>query len=47
MNKKDCELIGYILSSSISPEEIRERIFELDKRIEPEYLGFEEVQGRS
>ena len=47
MNKKDCEAIGYLLSISMSPEEIHERLFELDSRIEPEYIGFEEVQGRS
>lgn len=47
MNKKDCESIGYLLSISGSPEEIRERLFELDDRIEPEFIGFEEVQGRS
>lgn len=46
MNKKDCESIGYLLSIARSPEEIRERLFELDDRIEPEFIGFEEAQGR-
>lgn len=46
MNKKDCESIGYLLSISRDPQEIREHLFDLDSRIEPEYIGFEEVQGR-
>jgi hypothetical protein len=47
MNKKDCESIGYLLSISRDPQEIRERLFNLDSRIEPECIAFEEVQGRS
>lgn len=47
MNKKDCEQIGYILSISSSQDELRQRLFELDSRIESEYKGFEEVQGRN
>ena len=46
MNKKDCESIGHLLSISTCPQEIRERLFEMDDRIESEYIGFEEVQGR-
>lgn len=47
MNKKDCESIGYLLSIATSQQEIHESLFALDSRIEPEYIGFEEVQGRS
>jgi len=47
MNKKDCESIGFILSDSESIDEITQRLFELDKRIEPEFIAFEEVAGRS
>lgn len=47
MNKKDCENIGYILSRKQSLGELLEHMFELDPRIEPEYVGFSEVQGRS
>lgn len=46
MNKKDCESIGYLLSIARDPQEIRERLFVLDSRIEPEYIAFEVVQGR-
>lgn len=47
MNKKDCEDIGFILSDSKSFEESKHRLFEMDIRIETEFIGFEEVAGRS
>ena len=46
MNKSDCENIGLILSDFRSIEELKRRLFYLDKRIEPEFEAFEEVAGR-
>jgi len=47
MNKKDCEHIGFILSNSKDFEELKYSLFEMDTRIEPEFIAFEEVAGRS
>lgn len=46
MNKKDCENIGYILSTHLTDPHMNEAFFNLDSRIEPEYEGFEEVLGK-
>lgn len=46
MNKKDVEHIGYVLSCSKSLEELRDRFFQMDSRIETEYAAFEYVSGR-
>jgi len=46
LNKKDTEHIGYILSSSRSVEELKERFFQMDSRIEQEYEMFESAAGR-
>ena len=44
MNKKDCELIGYILASHQdaveTAEELIRRLISLDARIQQEYLLF-------
>ena len=47
MNKKDCESIGYILSITAHDDYLRQLLFQLDPRIEPEYIGFEDVAGRN
>ena len=46
MNKKDCESIGYLLSIARSREDIEQGLFSIDSRIEPEFIAYEEVQGR-
>jgi len=46
MNKKDVDRIAYILSSSTTFEELKERMFALDSRISDEYDGYEEIAGR-
>lgn len=44
MNKKDCEHIGYLLSIHNHNEELRRSIFQMDKRIKPEFLAFSEIE---
>ena len=50
MNKKDCELIGYILASHQdaveTAEELIRRLISLDVRIQQEYLLFSENRIR-
>ena len=46
MNRKDCEHIGYLLSSCKTREELLEGLFQLDPRIKAEMLAFDEVQGQ-
>ena len=47
MNEKDCLDIALILSTPGTLDELKNAIFKLDKRIEPHFIGFEEIQGRS
>ena len=47
MNKKECEYIAYLLSEYGAGEELLQGIFDMDSRIEPGYVGFEECAGRS
>ena len=47
MNKKNCEDIGYFFSITHSYEEIKQMIFGMDERIEPQFEAYEEIQGRS
>ena len=50
MNKKDCENLGYILSTAQCPggidwDYLFSNIFEMDDRIEAEYKDFQAAQG--
>lgn len=47
MNKNDCLEIALILSTPGTLDELRDSIFKIDKRIEPHFIEFEELQGRS
>ena len=50
MNKKDCELLGYILSHACEYENTKAliaRLIKLDPRIEQEFLAFSEVRLRN
>ena len=47
MNKNDCLEIALILSTPGTLDELRDAIFKIDKRIEPHFIEFEELQGRS
>ena len=48
MNGKDCEHLGYLLSEYTPVNwDLCKAIFAMDKRIEQEYDGFQEVKGRS
>ena len=49
MNKEDCEQIAYLLSEygEIENEKLFQGIFNMDPRIEQEYIGFEACAGRS
>jgi len=44
MNKSDVEGLSYILSSSKTLDEARERILEMDSRLPKEYAGFLQVE---
>jgi len=47
MNEQNCLDIALILSTPGTLGEFRDAIFKLDKRIEPHFIEFEELQGRS
>lgn len=46
MNKTDCDKIAYILCEGAVPQHIREKFFELDARIEPNYQDWLDFEGR-
>ncbi len=46
MNKKDCEHIGYLLSTCKTRQKIEFELLKIDPRIEEERDLFEEVEGR-
>ena len=49
MNKEDCEHLAYLLSEygEVENEKLFQGIFDMDPRIEPEYIGFENCAGRN